>query len=141
MKHGKDDGIHPPSLETDDPLHFFLEAPSSLALGGDARFSVNLLNPSDHDKEVQLAVGLQAVYYNGVLAAKLWTKKLVLTLSANSGNSLRPPLPRHSTHPAPTLGRQQPYSTPCRSEETASSPWCALSLFFSLSLSHSTHIY
>lgn len=93
MKHGKDDGIHPPSLETDDPLHFFLEAPSSLALGGDARFSVNLLNPSDHDKEVQLAVGLQAVYYNGVLAAKLWTKKLVLTLRANSGNSLRPPSP------------------------------------------------
>ncbi|XP_007173646.1 protein 4.2 [Balaenoptera acutorostrata] len=88
MKHGKDDGIHPPSLETDDPLHFFLEAPSSLALGGDARFSVNLLNPSDHDKEVQLAVGLQAVYYNGVLAAKLWTKKLVLTLSANSAEKI-----------------------------------------------------
>ncbi|XP_036699942.1 protein 4.2 [Balaenoptera musculus] len=138
MKHGEDDGIHPPSLETDDPLHFFLEAPSSLALGGDARFSVNLLNPSDHDKEVQLAIGLQAVYYNGVLAAKLWTKKLVLTLSANSAEKIstflsfsnfkqNPPensflrLTAMATHCSPTCFAQQDIAI-CRPHLTIEMP-------------------
>ena len=87
MKH-KNDGIYPPPCETDDPLHLFLKAPSSLALGKNVEFSVNLLNPTDQEKEVQLAIGLQAVYYNGVLAAKLWRKNFVLILSANSGNYL-----------------------------------------------------
>ncbi|XP_057579103.1 protein 4.2 [Hippopotamus amphibius kiboko] len=87
-KHGKDNGIHPPSLETDDFLHLFLEAPSSLALGENVQFSVSLVNHSDHEKEVQLAIGLQAVYYNGILAAKLWRKKHVLTLSANSAENI-----------------------------------------------------
>ncbi|XP_004709533.1 protein 4.2 [Echinops telfairi] len=83
MEHGKDNRIHPPSVETLDPLYLFLDAPSSLPLRGDARFSVTLVNPSDQEKEVQLTIGVQAVYYNGVLAAELWREKLPLTLSAN----------------------------------------------------------
>ncbi|XP_070280256.1 protein 4.2 isoform X2 [Myotis yumanensis] len=83
LEHGEDNGIHPPCLETADPLYLFLEAPSSLPLRGDAQFSVTLVNPSDQEKAVQLAIGVQAVYYNGVLAAELWREKLLLTLSAN----------------------------------------------------------
>lgn len=106
LEHGADNGIHPPSLETADPLYLFLEAPSSLPLRGDAQFSVTLVNPSDQEKAVRLAIGVQAVDYNGVLAAELWREKLLLTLSANLGNSLWPcQMPRH---PVPTLGRQQP---------------------------------
>lgn len=88
LKHGEDNGIFPPSLETADPLYLSLEAPSSLPLGGDAQLSVTLINPSDQEKAVQLAIGIQAVYYNGILAAELWRKKLFLTLTANLGNSL-----------------------------------------------------
>ncbi|XP_045395757.1 protein 4.2 isoform X1 [Lemur catta] len=83
MEHRKDNDIHPPSLESADPVYLFLEAPSSLALGGDAQLSVTLVNLSDQEKVVQLAIAAQAVYYNGVLAAKLWREKLSLTLSAN----------------------------------------------------------
>ncbi|XP_066132985.1 protein 4.2 [Saccopteryx bilineata] len=83
VEHGEDNGSRPPSLETADPLYLFLEAPSSLPLGGDAQLSVTLVNPGDQEKTVQLAIGVQAVYYNGVLAADLWRKKLPLTLSAN----------------------------------------------------------
>ena len=112
MKHKKDDDIYPPCCETDDPLYLLMKAPSSIVLGENVEFSVNLLNPSDQEKEVQLAIGLQAMYYNGVLAAKLWRKKFVFTLSAGSGISLRP-LP-NTTRPAPALSRQQPHSNPCR---------------------------
>lgn len=90
IKHKKDDDIYPPCCETDDLLYLLMKAPSSIVLGENVEFSVKLLNPSDQEKEVQLAIGLQAVYYNGVLAAKLWTKKFVFTLSASSGTSLRP---------------------------------------------------
>nr|KAF6499930.1 erythrocyte membrane protein band 4.2 [Molossus molossus] len=83
LEHGEDNGICPPSLEIADPLYLFLEAPSSLPLGGDAQLSVTLINPGDQEKAVQLAIGVQAVYYNGILAAELWRKKLFLTLSAN----------------------------------------------------------
>uniref|UniRef100_A0A8C3VUP2 Protein 4.2 n=1 Tax=Catagonus wagneri TaxID=51154 RepID=A0A8C3VUP2_9CETA len=83
-KHGKGSDFFPPSLDTGDPLHFFLEAPSSLPLGGDAQISMNLINPSDYEKEVKLALGLQAVYYNGVPAATLWKDQLLLTVEANS---------------------------------------------------------
>nr|KAF6391880.1 erythrocyte membrane protein band 4.2 [Pipistrellus kuhlii] len=83
LEHGADNGIRPPSLETADPLYLFLEAPSSLPLRGDAQFSVTLVNPGDQEKAVQLAIGVQAVYYNGTLAAELWREKLLLTLSAN----------------------------------------------------------
>ncbi|XP_003791885.1 erythrocyte membrane protein band 4.2 [Otolemur garnettii] len=83
MEHGKDDDIHPPSLESADPFFLFLEAPSSLPLRGDDQLSVTLVNPSDQEKVVQLALGVQAVYYNGVLAAKLWRESLSLKLSAN----------------------------------------------------------
>ncbi|XP_008068132.1 erythrocyte membrane protein band 4.2 isoform X2 [Carlito syrichta] len=83
MKHEKDNGICPPSLEIADPLYLFLEAPSSLPLRGDAQLSVTLVNPSDQEKVVQLVIGVQAVYYNGVLAAELWREKLPLSLSAN----------------------------------------------------------
>lgn len=136
LKDRKDSGVQPPSLETDDPLYLFLEVPSSLPLGGDVKLSVKLFNPTDHEKEVQLAIALQAVYYNGVLAAKFWREKLLLTLRANSGNSLwLPPQTLHT--PAPTLGRQQPHSSSGRSEEMAASHWCALSP----SLTHLTHGY
>ncbi|XP_034516949.1 erythrocyte membrane protein band 4.2 isoform X1 [Ailuropoda melanoleuca] len=83
MRHEKDSGIHPPSLKTTEPLYMFLKAPSSLNLGGNAQFSVSLANPSDQKKAVQLAFGLQAIYYNGILAAELWKKKLSLMLDAN----------------------------------------------------------
>lgn len=52
MKHKKDGAIYPPCCETDDPLHLFLKAPSSLALGKNVEFSVNLLKPRDQEKEV-----------------------------------------------------------------------------------------
>ncbi|XP_024423734.2 protein 4.2 isoform X1 [Desmodus rotundus] len=83
LKHGGDDGNRPPSLEIADPLYLFLEAPTSLPLGGDAQLSVTLINPSDQEKSVQLAIGVEAVYYNGVLAAELWRKKMFLELSGN----------------------------------------------------------
>lgn len=106
LEHEEDKGIHPPSLKTTDPLYLFLEAPSSLPLRGDAQFSVTLVNPSDQEKAVQLAIGVQAVYYNGVLAAELWREKLLLTLSANLGNSLW--LCQMPSHPVSTLGRLRP---------------------------------
>ncbi|XP_070094415.1 protein 4.2 isoform X2 [Equus caballus] len=84
MKHAKDNGMHPPSLESADPLYLFLEAPSFLPVGGDAVFFVTLVNPSDQEKTVQLSVAVQAVYYNGILAAELWRKKQFLTLTAKS---------------------------------------------------------
>lgn len=87
MEHEKDSGIHPPRLKTAEPLYLFLEAPSSLCLGGNAQFSVMLVNPTDEEKAVELAIGVQAMYYNGILAAKLWKNKLFLTLGANMGNS------------------------------------------------------
>ncbi|XP_006831949.1 PREDICTED: erythrocyte membrane protein band 4.2 [Chrysochloris asiatica] len=71
------------SLNTVDPLYLFLEAPSYLPLRGDAKLSVTLVNPSSKEKAVQLTVGVQAVYYNGVLAAELWRKKLPLTVNVN----------------------------------------------------------
>uniref|UniRef100_F7ILV1 Erythrocyte membrane protein band 4.2 n=1 Tax=Callithrix jacchus TaxID=9483 RepID=F7ILV1_CALJA len=83
MKFGKDNGICPPSLETANPLYLFLKAPSSLPLRGDGQISVTLINHSEQEKAVQLAIGVQAVHYNGVLAAELWRKKLSLTLCDN----------------------------------------------------------
>ncbi|XP_032153608.1 erythrocyte membrane protein band 4.2 isoform X1 [Sapajus apella] len=82
MKFGKDNGICPPSFQTANPLYLFLKAPSSLPLRGDGQISVTLINHSEQ-KAVQLAIGVQAVHYNGVLAAELWRKKLSLTLSDN----------------------------------------------------------
>lgn len=91
MGHKKDSGIHPPSLKTAETLYMFLEAPSSLYLGGNAQFSVNLVNPSDQEKAVQLAIGVQAIYYNGILAAELWKKKLSSMLDAYMGNCMALP--------------------------------------------------
>ncbi|XP_016067518.1 PREDICTED: erythrocyte membrane protein band 4.2 isoform X1 [Miniopterus natalensis] len=83
LAHGEDNDIYPPSFETADPLYLFLETPSSLPLRGDAQVSMTLVNPSDQEKDVQLTVGVQAMYYNGILAAELWREKLSFTLSAN----------------------------------------------------------
>ncbi|XP_004466776.2 protein 4.2 [Dasypus novemcinctus] len=83
IEDGKDNSIHPPSLKTADPLYLFLEAPSSLPLRGDAQLSVTLVNPNDWEKAGQLTIGVQAVYYNGILAAELWREKLSFKLSAN----------------------------------------------------------
>ncbi|XP_077620700.1 protein 4.2 isoform X1 [Crocuta crocuta] len=87
MEHKKDSGIHPPSLKTAEPLYLFLEAPSSLCLGGNVQFSVTLINPTDEEAAVELAIGLQAIYYNGILAAKLWKNKRFLTLGANKDST------------------------------------------------------
>ncbi|XP_012369300.1 erythrocyte membrane protein band 4.2 [Octodon degus] len=83
IKHKKHSSTHPPSCDQDDPLYLFLEVPSFLPLGEDAQFSVTLNNPGDQEKEVQLVIRAQAVYYNGVLATDLWRKKTSLTLGAN----------------------------------------------------------
>ncbi|XP_033620863.1 erythrocyte membrane protein band 4.2 [Fukomys damarensis] len=83
LRHKKHSSIYPPSCELDDPLYLFLEAPRFLPLGGDAQLSVTLNNPGDQEKMVQLVIGAQAVYYNGVHATDLWRKKLSLRLSAN----------------------------------------------------------
>uniref|UniRef100_A0A2K5XHD6 Protein 4.2 n=1 Tax=Mandrillus leucophaeus TaxID=9568 RepID=A0A2K5XHD6_MANLE len=83
MEHGKDNGIRPPTLQTANPLYLLLKAPSSLPLRGDTQISVTLVNHSEQETAVLLAIGVQAVHYNGVLAAELWRKKLHLTLSAN----------------------------------------------------------
>lgn len=88
MRQGKDNGIRCLSLQPADSFYLFLEAPSSLPLRGDAQLSVTLVNPSDQEKEVQLVIGAQAVYYNGVFAAELWREKQSLRLGANQGNSL-----------------------------------------------------
>lgn len=90
MKLGKDNGMCPPSCEPGDPLHLFLEAPSSLPLRGNGRLSVTLINPTDKEKEVQLVIGAQALYYNGVLATGLWMQKQFLMLGPNQGNTLWP---------------------------------------------------
>ncbi|ELK05494.1 Erythrocyte membrane protein band 4.2 [Pteropus alecto] len=82
LEHKEDNGIHPLSLETTDPLYLFLEAPSFLPLRGDAQFSITLFNSCDQEKEVQLIIGVQALYYNGVLAAELWRNKQQLRLGA-----------------------------------------------------------
>uniref|UniRef100_A0A250YKP1 Protein 4.2 n=2 Tax=Castor canadensis TaxID=51338 RepID=A0A250YKP1_CASCN len=83
MRQGKDNGIRCLSLQPADSFYLFLEAPSSLPLRGDAQLSVTLVNPSDQEKEVQLVIGAQAVYYNGVFAAELWREKQSLRLGAN----------------------------------------------------------
>ncbi|XP_052039321.1 protein 4.2 [Apodemus sylvaticus] len=83
MKLGKDNGMCLPSCEPGEPLHLFLEAPSSLPLRGNGRLSVTLINPTDKEKEVQLVIGAQALYYNGVLATGLWMQKQFLMLGPN----------------------------------------------------------
>lgn len=81
MKLGKD--MCPPTCEPGDPLHLFLEAPSSLPLRGNGRLSVTLNNSTDKEKEVELVVAAQALYYNGVLATGLWRQKQFLMLGPN----------------------------------------------------------
>lgn len=80
-KLGKD--MCPPTCEPGDPLHLFLEAPSSLPLRGNGRLSVTLNNPTDNEKEVELVIAAQALYYNGVLATGLWRQKQFLMLGPN----------------------------------------------------------
>lgn len=104
-----------------------LKAPSSLALGKNVEFSVNLLNPSDQEKEVQLAVGLQAVYYNGVTCDQALEEEVCPILSVPTQVTICDPFPT-STHPAPTLSRQQPYSNPCRFDDMVSSSQCSHAL-------------
>lgn len=114
-----------PSSELDDPLYLFLEVPSFLPLGGDSQLSVTLMNPGDQEKMVQLVIGAQAVYYNGVLAIDLWRKKLSLRVGANQGNSLWPHQTPHT--PGSTLGAAHRFSrvaldpgarSPCQSLNT-----------------------
>lgn len=93
MRHEKDSGIHPPSLKTAELLHIFLEVPCSLNLGGEAQYSVKLVNLSDQEKAVQLTSALQAIYYNGILAAELWKRKQSLMLGPK-GNSMAPRYPQ-----------------------------------------------
>lgn len=81
MKLGED--TCPPSCEPGDPLHLFLDAPSSQPLRGNGRLSVALINPTDKEKEVELVIAAQAVYYNGVLATGLWRQKQFLMLGPN----------------------------------------------------------
>nr|XP_045013320.1 protein 4.2 [Jaculus jaculus] len=83
MKYGKDNGMHPPIHEPADPLYLYLEAPSSFPLGGDEQLSVTMVNRSDQEKEVQLVIGAQAVFYNGAFAAKLWQQQNSFRLRAN----------------------------------------------------------
>lgn len=105
MEHGKDNGIRPPTLQIVNPLYLLLKAPSSLPLRGDTQISVTLVNHSEQETAVLLAIGVQAVHYNGVLAAELWRKKLHLTLSANLGNALWPhQTPPTHTQPLPWAG-------------------------------------
>lgn len=81
MKLGED--TCPPSCEPGDPLHLFLDAPSSQPLRGNGRLSVALINPTDKEKEVELVIAAQALYYNGVLATGLWRQKQFLMLGPN----------------------------------------------------------
>lgn len=81
MKLGED--TCPPSCEPGDPLHLFLEVPSSQPLRGNGRLSVALINPTDKEKEVELVIAAQALYYNGVLATGLWRQKQFLMLGPN----------------------------------------------------------
>nr|AAA62275.1 erythrocyte membrane protein band 4.2 [Mus musculus] len=83
LKLGKDNGMCPPSCEPWDPLHMFFEASSSIPLSGDGQLSVTLINPTDEEKKVHLVIGAQALYYNGVLAAGLWSKKQLFMLKPN----------------------------------------------------------
>lgn len=138
MEHGKDNSIHPPTLQTANPLYLLLKAPSSLPLRGDTQISVTLVNHSEQEMAVLLAIGVQAVHYNGVLAAELWRKKLHLMLSANLGNALCPHQTPPNTH-SPCLGKAVATGHPLQSLEMALSPCCSLSC--SLSFTHSTHIY
>lgn len=80
------------------------------------QLSLTLINPRDQEKTVQLAIGVQAVYYNGVLAAELWKKKMHLNLSGNLGNSLWPYL-------TPQPNRYQSQGQPFREKEMASRSW------------------
>ncbi|KAM5235428.1 protein 4.2 [Ctenodactylus gundi] len=73
--------IHLPSSEPRDPVYLFLEAPGSLPMHGDAQLVVTLANLSDQERMVQLVIGAQAVYYNGVLAADLWRETLSFRVS------------------------------------------------------------
>lgn len=91
MKLGED--TCPPSCEPGDPLHLFLEAPSSQPLRGNGRLSVALINPTDKEKEVELVTAAQALYYNGVLATGLWRQKQFLMLGPNQVLRLSTSLP------------------------------------------------
>lgn len=112
MKLGED--TCPPSCEPGDPLHLFLDAPSSQPLRGNGRLSVALINPTDKEKEVELVIAAQAVYYNGVLATGLWRQKQFLMLGPNQGNSLAPAdtLCTHGLSWAPPMGLQRQLLAP-----------------------------
>ncbi|XP_051000990.1 protein 4.2 [Acomys russatus] len=84
IKHRKDSVAgHPPSCEPLGPLHLFLDVSSSLPLRGNGQLSVTLINPTDEEKEGHLVLGVQAVYYDGVLAAVLWKQKKSFTIRPN----------------------------------------------------------
>lgn len=138
-EHGKDNGSHPPSLEMADPLYLFLEAPSSLPLRGNAQLTVTLVNPSDQEKVVQLAIGAQAMYYNGILAAELWREKLSLTLSANLVQKITTSLsfsyfeqnpPENSFLRLTTMATHSKSSLSCFAQEDVAicRPWLAIEM-------------
>ncbi|XP_045866169.1 protein 4.2 [Meles meles] len=85
-RHEKNSGIHPPSLKTAELLHIFLKVPCSLNLGGEAQYSVKLVNLSDQERAVQLTSAVQAIYYNGIPAAELWKRKQSLMLSSKANS-------------------------------------------------------
>ncbi|EGV97219.1 Erythrocyte membrane protein band 4.2 [Cricetulus griseus] len=85
-KYWKD--LCPPSPEPVDPMHLFLDTPTSFPLRGKSHISVTLINPTDQEKEVHLVIGVQAVYYNGIVATDLWRQKQHFRLRTNQGNSL-----------------------------------------------------
>ncbi|XP_058521955.1 protein 4.2 isoform X2 [Ochotona princeps] len=138
-EHGKGNGTHPPSLEMADPLYLFLEAPSSLPLRGNAQLTVTLVNPSDQEKAVQLAIGAQAMYYNGILAAELWREKLSLTLSANLVQKITTSLsfsyfeqnpPENSFLRLTTMATHSKSSLSCFAQEDVAicRPWLAIEM-------------
>lgn len=69
-------------------MHLFLDTPTSFPLRGKSHISVTLINPTDQEKEVHLVIGVQAVYYNGIVATDLWRQKQHFRLRTNQGNSL-----------------------------------------------------
>ncbi|XP_003498127.1 erythrocyte membrane protein band 4.2 [Cricetulus griseus] len=80
-KYWKD--LCPPSPEPVDPMHLFLDTPTSFPLRGKSHISVTLINPTDQEKEVHLVIGVQAVYYNGIVATDLWRQKQHFRLRTN----------------------------------------------------------
>ncbi|NWW77227.1 EPB42 protein, partial [Climacteris rufus] len=83
----------PTALEESVNLFMHLQSNSSLHLGQDITFSIEMFNHSGGEKATHLVVGIQALHYNGVPIAQLWKEEFHFNLQNNEVNNLQVSVP------------------------------------------------